>query len=204
MMKSMEPFDVYKYYMAMKLHFDSDSYEAPKYNYKTSAKPQAFFKRRDKYHFAKLGRKFDEPRELIDFFTSQFVASNPSNSIWVGNMLEDEEKYTQWQRKMQSLSYMFEEDINKLSEEVESFDEMLQIREGDNYPLVVERYMQDQVSLETVVILDRMTEFMKRADRTITETIVWPDVSKRIRKYGLLLRFNEDKIRKIVLRIFTS
>jgi len=199
----MEPYDVYKYYMAMKLHFESDSYEAPKYNFKTSAKPQSFFKRRDKYHFAKLGRKFDEPKELIDFFTAQFTAADKT---WVGDMLQDEDKYTEWQRRQQSLSYSFEQDINKLAEEIDTFDEMLKARgEGNNnYPLVIEKFLQDEISLETVVILDRLTGFMRRADRTISETIVWPDLSKRIRKYGLLLRFDKDRMRQVVLRIFTS
>jgi len=200
-MRTMEPYDVYKYYMAMKLHFESDSYEAPKYNYKTSARPQSFFKRRDKYHFAKLGRKFDEPKELIDFFTAQFTASDKT---WVGDMLQDEEKYTDWQKRQQSLSYNFEQDINKLAEEAGAFDEMLETREGNNYPLVIEMFLQDEISLETVVILDRLTGFMRRADRTISETIVWPDLSKRIRKYGLLLRFDKDRMRRVVLRIFTS
>ena len=202
-MRCMEPYDVYKYYMAMKLHFESDSYEAPKYNFKTSAKPQSFFKRRDKYHFAKLGRKFDEPRELIDFFTAQFTAADKT---WVGDMLQDEDKYTEWQRRQQSLSYNFEQDINTLAEEADTFDEMLKARgEGNNnYPLVIEKFLQDEISLETVVILDRLTGFMRRADRTISETIVWPDLSKRIRKYGLLLRFDKDRMRQIVLRIFTS
>ena len=202
-MRCMEPYDVYKYYMAMKLHFESDSYEAPKYNFKTSAKPQSFFKRRDKYHFAKLGRKFDEPRELIDFFTAQFTAADKT---WVGDMLQDEDKYTEWQRRQQSLSYNFEQDINTLAEEADAFDEMLKARgEGNNnYPLVIEKFLQDEISLETVVILDRLTGFMRRADRTISETIVWPDISKRIRKYGLLLRFDKDRMRRIVLRIFTS
>ena len=200
-MRTMEPYDVYKYYMAMKLHFESDSYEAPKYNYKTSAKPQSFFKRRDKYHFAKLGRKFDEPEELINFFTAQFTASDKT---WVGDMLQDEEKYTDWQKRQQSLSYNFEQDINKLAEEAGTFDEMLETREGNNYPLVIEMFLQDEISLETVVILDRLTGFMRRADRTISETIVWPDLSKRIRKYGLLLRFDKDRMRRVVLRIFTS
>jgi len=200
-MRTMEPYDVYKYYMAMKLHFESDSYEAPKYNYKTSARPQSFFKRRDKYHFAKLGRKFDEPKELIDFFTAQFTASDKT---WVGDMLQDEEKYTEWQRRQQSLTYNFEQDINKLAEEAGTFDELLETQEGNNYPLVIERYLQDEISLETVVILDRLTGFMRRADRAITETIVWPDLSKRIRKYGLLLRFDTDRMRRVVLRIFTS
>ena len=201
-MRSMEPYDVYKYYMAMKLHFESESYEAPKYNYKTSAKPQSFFKRRDKYHFAKLGRKFDEPNELIDFFTAQFTASDKS---WVGDMLQDEEKYTEWQKRQQSLTYNFEQDINKLAEEAGgTFDDIFTILEGNNYPLVIEKYMQEEITLETVVILDRLTGFMRRADRAITETIVWPDVSKRIRKYGLLLRFDMDRMRKVVLRVFTS
>jgi len=196
----MEPYDVYKYYMAMKLHFESDSYEAPKYNYKTSAKPQAFFKRRDKYHFAKLGRKFDEPEELINFFTAQFTASDKS---WVGDMLQDEEKYVEWQRRQQSLSYNFEQDINKLAEEADAFDDLLKIQEG-NYPLVIEKFLQDEISIETVVILDQLTGFMRRADRAITETIVWPDLSKRIRKYGLLLRFDKNRMRQIIIRMFTS
>jgi len=200
-MRSMEPYDVYKYYMAMKLHFESESYEAPKYNYKTSAKPQSFFKRRDKYHFAKLGRKFDEPNELIDFFTAQFTASDKS---WVGDMLQDEEKYTEWQKRQQSLTYNFEQDINKLAEEAGTFDDIFTILEGNNYPLVIEKYMQEEISLETVVVLDRLTGFMRRADRSITETIVWPDVSKRIRKYGLLLRFDMNRMRKVILRVFTS
>ena len=199
----MEPYDVYKYYMAMKLHFESDSYEAPKYNFKTSAKPQAFFKRRDKYHFAKLGRKFDKPEELIDFFTAQFTASD--NKSWVGDMLQDESKYLEWQKRQQALTYNFEQDINKLAEEADTFDDIFMIlEEGSNYPLVIEKYLQDEISLETVVILDRLTGFMRRANQSITETIVWPDVSKRIRKYGLLLRFDENRMRKVVLRIFTS
>ena len=61
----MEPFDAYKYYMPIKLHFESDSYDAPKYNFKTSISPQSFWKRRDKYHFAKLSRKFNKPDELV-------------------------------------------------------------------------------------------------------------------------------------------
>ena len=44
---NMEPFDAYSYYLAIKLHFESDSYDAPKYNFKTSAKPASFWKRKE-------------------------------------------------------------------------------------------------------------------------------------------------------------
>ena len=201
-MKIMESFDVYKYYMSMKLHFESDTYDALKYNYKTSAKPQAFFKRRDKYHFAKLGIKYDSVNELINFFVAQFTHS--SNNAWVGNMLDDEDVYNQWKKRVQSLSYTFETDINKLIEEVESFDDLFSIKDDSPYPVVVNAYMQGTITLETVVILESLTGFLSVADKKVTDPIVWPEISKRIRKYKPFLNFNDLKIRKIIFRIFTS
>jgi len=198
----MDPFDVYKYYMSMKLHFESDTYDALKYNYKTSAKPQAFFKRRDKYHFAKLGRKYESVNELINFFVAQFTHS--SNNIWVGNMLNDEGVYDQWKKRIQSLSYTFETDINKLSEEVESFDDLFSIKDDSPYPVVVNAYMQETITLETLVILESLTGFLSVADKKVTDPIVWPEISKRIRKYKPFLNFNDLKIKNIIFRVFTS
>ena len=50
-----DPFESYKLYNALKLHFES-KYDAVKYNYKTSVTPNSFFKRKDKYFFAKLAK----------------------------------------------------------------------------------------------------------------------------------------------------
>ena len=199
---TIEPYDVYKYYMAMKLHFESDTYDALKYNYKTSAKPQAFFKRRDKYHFAKLGRKYESVNELVNFFIAQFTHS--SDNKWIGNMLNDEDAYNQWQKRIQSLSYTFETDINSLAEEVDSFDDLFEITDESPYPVVVNAYMQETISLETVVILESLTGFLSVADKKVTDTIVWPEISKRIRKYQPFLNFNDLKIKNIVFRVFTS
>ena len=198
---TIEPYDVYKYYMAMKLHFESDTYDAVKYNYKTSAKPQSFFKRRDKYHFAKLGRKFDTPKELIQFFVAQFTKGD---TTWVGNMLNDEEQFTDWSKKVQALSYTFENDINTLTEKVDSFDQLFEITSDSPYPLVVNAYLQGDITLETVVILNQITGFMKQADKNVNDTIVWPDVSRRIRKYGTFLSFNTERIKNIILKSYTK
>ena len=69
----MEPYDAFRFYQSMKLHFESDSYDAIKYNYKTSVKPQSFWKRKDKYFFAKVGRKFDSAKELINYYAAHFI-----------------------------------------------------------------------------------------------------------------------------------
>ena len=55
----MDPFEVYKLYNALKLHFEQDSYDAIKYNFKSNVTPQSFFKRKDKFFFAKLAKTYD-------------------------------------------------------------------------------------------------------------------------------------------------
>ena len=193
----MEPFESYKLYQALKLHFESDSYDAVKYNFKTSAKPQAFWKRKDKYFFAKVGRRFNDPADLIDYYSAHFVADNK----WIGEMLQDDEIYQAWLKKNQSLSYVFEQDLNKLHEVCNQFDELFTI---DVHPLIVNKYLQEEISLETVVIINKLTGFMKKADKEITETIIWPEVSLKIRKYDPFVKVDLDKMKKIVLRVFTS
>lgn len=193
----MEPYDAYRYYMAIKLHFETDDYDAPKYNFKTSVKPQSFWKRKDKYHFAKVGKKFDKADELVQFYVSQFTNENK----WIGDMLEGDQQYADWQKKNQSLSYIFQNDINTLAEKVKNFDDLFSV---DTHPLVVKEYLSDNICLETVVILDKLTNFMRKADKQITETIVWPDVSRLIRKYKTFVSCDLNKMKKIVLQGFTS
>lgn len=196
----MEPFDAYRYYQSLKLHFESKTYDAAKYNFKTSANQKSFWKRNDKYHFAKVAKRFNEVPELIGYYASHFV----NGTKWIGEMLTDEEAYQSWLKRMQSISYIFEQDLNFLSVECsDSFDSLLFAREGEHPPIIT-YYLQEEISLETVVIINKLTGFMNKADKEITETIVWPDISLKIRKYDPFVRVNLDKMKKIVLKVFTS
>jgi hypothetical protein len=191
-----EPFNAYQYYMAVKMHFESDTYDAIKYNYKTSASQKSFWKRRDKYQFAKIASKFADPRDLINFFVAQFI----SDKKWVGDMLSDEEAWVSWQKRNQSLSYTFEQDINKLNEKVNGFDDLFKPTFSP-YPTIVYFYMQGEVSIETVVILDKLVGFTKKL--AIGDTIVWPEMKKRIQKYSTFINPDLNKMKEIALRVFT-
>ena len=194
MSMAIEPFEAFRYYQSLKLHFESDSYDATKYNYKTSVKPQSFWKRKDKYFFAKAGNRFNKIPDLINFYVAHFI-----NDIkWIGEMDKDEQ-YTKWCKTMQSISYTFEQEIYKLSESVDSFDQLF---EGDPHPLVIQKFLEDEISLETVVILDRLTGFVARS--AITETIIWPDLKRKILKYRPFVNVPEQKMKNIVLKVFTS
>lgn len=195
----MEPFDAYRYYQSMKLHFESKTYDAAKYNFKTSASQKSFWKRNDKYHFAKVAKRFKDTPELIGYYASHFV----NGTKWIGEMLNSEEAYQSWLKRMQSISYIFEQDLNHLSLEYGSFDSIL-MPDDSSHPKIITAYLQDEISIETVVIINKLTGFMNKADKEITETILWPDISLKIRKYDPFVRVKLDNMKKIVLRVFTE
>ena len=194
-----DPFESYKLYNALKLHFESDSYDALKYNFKTSIKPTSFFKRKDKYFFAKLAKTYE--RDLREFYIANF-----KNDVkYVGDMLNEggERYYRDHKKIMESLSYQFENDINKLSDMDISFDSLLEAEEN-NHPLIIRLWMQGDILLETVVILDAITGFIERENKKITDTIIWPDIYRKIMKYKPFVKFNKDKSIDLLKKTFTK
>ena len=195
----MDPFESYKLYNALKLHFETDGYDAVKYHYKTRVNPQSFFKRRDKYFFAKLGKNYG--KDLLKYYVSNFIR----DVGYVGDMLgpDGEANYSDMIKVHESLSYKFKNDINKLSSLVNSFDELLECQDNE-YPVVIKAFMQEEICLETVVILNKLTRFIDRADKQITETIMWPDISRKVHKYDPFVSIDRDKMKKIVMKSFTN
>jgi len=195
----MEPFDAYRYYQSLKLHFESKTYDAAKYNFKTSANPKSFWQRNDKYHFAKVAKRFKDVPEMIGWYASHFI----NGTKWIGEMLNAEDVYQSWLKRMQSIGYIFEQDLNHLSLQYESFDDML-ISKSNSHPDIITAYLQEEISLETVVIINKLTGFINKADKEITETIMWPDISLKVRKYDPFVQVDIERMKKIVLKVFTS
>ena len=203
---SKDPFESYKLYNAIKLHFESDSYDAIKYNYKTSVKASSFYKRRDKYFFAKVWSKCSSLNDMADFFVSNFV-----NDIkYVGEMLNEvgDSNYSRWKKYMQSLSYNFNEDINIVATHAEEcglkFDELFIPSENGQHPRIVSLYLKTHISLETLVILNAIFKFAQREDSKIVDTLIWPDLKRKLLKYEPFVKFDKNNMMKILKKRFTS
>ena len=104
---------------------------------------------------------------------------------------------------MESIHYSFENDINKLSEIENTFDSLL-TSENNNHPKIIKLWMQEEILLETIVILDSLTGFMDRENKKISETIIWPDIYRKITKYKPFVKFNADKCKTILIKQFTN
>ena len=53
-------YNAYKTYVALKNHFTSDSYDYFKYKGKARVKEETFLKRKDKFFFEKIEKKYQE------------------------------------------------------------------------------------------------------------------------------------------------
>ena len=192
-----EPFDAYKLYNALKLHFESDTYDAIKYNFQTTINHNSFFKRRDKYYFAKLAKTYDN--NLKHFYISQFI----NDVKYVGEMLEPKAKrnYVNYKKTHEALSHMFQKDINTLSNN--DFDTLLESK-NNQVPRVIQKWMEEDITLETLVILNSLTGFVKKEGKNIAETIIWPDISRKILKYSPFVRVDEKKYSNILKKAFTK
>ena len=69
----MEPIDVYLMYCAMKAHFGNTDYDFITYKGKSRVSRDSFYKRKDRFFFVKLSRKYKEYNEIRDYFISNFI-----------------------------------------------------------------------------------------------------------------------------------
>lgn len=193
----MDPFESYKLYNALKLHFETDGYDAIKYNYKSNVTPSSFFKRKDKYFFAKLAKNYE--KDLKTYFVSNF-----KNGVgYIGDMINEsgEQNYLDHKRIQESIHRVFSIDINIISEQDRAFDLIFESEDGQ-LPLVIKLWMQEEISLETVIILNSILGFVPRESKNITDTIIWPDIKRKIEKYTPFVNYNKDKCMKLLTNAF--
>jgi len=191
------PYDAYRCYLSLKNHFTKDHYDYHKYGGKTRATKQAFYKRKDRFWFEKFARKKND-KEVEEFFVSNFVSSTDPSTMWIGEMIrEGEGRYTDWKKKVQSLSYTFKEEIDALFEN-KQLDEIFDCSRG--HPLILKSYLRGDTSLETLVICDRIFEYRKNFDKRLNDP-VWETVSRKIKKYKPFLNINVPKYKKILKEV---
>jgi hypothetical protein len=193
----MMPVDAYRQYLALKNHFTKDSYDYHKYCGKSRATVQSFYKRKDRFWFEKVARQKTD-QEVVEFFVANFVSCPDPETLWIGEMIkEGEERYTNWKKKVQSLSYLFKEESEELFSQTK-VDEVFQCSKG--HPLILKKFLSGKISLETMVIYNRIFLFGNDYDKKLQDP-VWQTVSRKIRKYNPFLNIDVFRYRKILKEI---
>ena len=189
----MNGFEVYKIYLSLKLHFSKDNYNFFLFNGKSRASLASFDKRNDKYFFKKLALKYDA-NTIIEFFVSHFIHDD---KFWIGNIsLQNSKIYSEWKNKIQSLSFKFSNEVEELVNLEPNFDKIFETNGG--HPLLLKQYFSGQLSLESLVILNKVLNFVPVFDKQIKDPVVWPDLKRKVVKYEPFLSIDTPKYKKIL------
>ena len=194
-MTLLEGYNAYKTYLAIKQHFTTD-YNFHKYNGKVRASEESFYKRRDRFFFKKLEKKYSK-EELIMYFVSNFTKST---SKWIGNLLsqDSEKNYLEYKKNKESLSYSFKNELLYIKDK-KLGNKLFEIDNG--HPLLFKFYLQGKVSIETMVILDNKLNFIKYWNNNMND-IVWESEFKKISKYRSFFEYNKDSFNNIIKEVF--
>ena len=198
MIPKVKPFDVYKSYLGLKNHFTKDKYDYHRYGGRSRASLESFYKRKDRFFFEKISRQKDDS-EVIEFFVSNFVSCDDPQSLWIGEIVRNgEQNYIDWKRRLQSLTYTFKSEIENVFTN-RDFDGMFKI-EGKRHPPVVKEHLAKSLSLESMVILNKIIGFKKDFDIVLDDP-VWKFLSMRIDKYNSFIHIDVFKFKSILKEV---
>lgn len=185
-----DAFDIYVYFLALKKHFTTN-YDFFKYNGKIKASLYSFENRKDKFFFYKLSKRSD---------AKQFILANilENPKVWIGDLFDEkhEEVYKQWIKVQQSLGYRFRNDVSKLDQDDPNSD--IFVTDGQ-HPRLLKLYLQNEITIETLIILNDLIGFFPHWEKKISDTILFPEINKKCRNYQPFLQYDKEKMRKIVL-----
>ena len=187
----MEGWQAYQMYLGLKLHFTTD-YDYGKYGGKTSASKGSFLKRKDRYFFARVARKYGDKTQ--EYYIANFVKSPKG---WLGDF--SEENYLEWSKNKQSLTYNFITDMSLLFSQISHFDDIFSLQTGQ-HPVLLKNFLAKRISLETMVILQGLLNYVKRFDEGMKDDLVWPDNRRLIVKYGAFLKYDKQKCKDQLLK----
>lgn len=193
----MDGFKAYRYYLALKLHFTSEKFNVFENRGNVKGSREAFNVRNDRYIFEKLARKFNNDRDIIQFFVANFAYGNES-AIYAGQEADD--NLNEWNRRKQSITKIFIDDLASLLTYVEInklptssiFDFNF-----SEYPAALKLFLGGKISIETLVIINELDHIVEHWLDNPTVQHIWSNELLRIKKLIGFVKYDKEKLRKI-------
>ena len=196
----------YSIYSSVKLHFTQESYDAFRYNFKTNIKASTFERRKDRYFFEKIARRYPNEDDLKLFFVDNIV----SDKVWIGDM--DDTIHEKRNAYRQALNYNFEKEIKIIREEAYKynldFDGVCKTNSNKTDNLLLNLYMSQKISADTFVIIDHLVSFIKSLRSELKDPLGIVEstllILSKYQKFSIpLMAVNENKYRKRLILLFT-
>ena len=196
-------FDVYRMYLAMKLHFTNTNFDYFVSGGKTNAKEQTYQQRNDFYFFETVARKYKK-EEVQNLLLASFILSKDPTKVWIGDIRESgKDRWLALIKLQQSLGYIVEQDTDSVVEHMDdqgyTFNNLFETMGG--HPPLLKLYIKRRINLETLIIYDMILGFMKEWDKKLIDPL-WENISFKVKKYKPFLSINTTKYRELLKQRF--
>ena len=203
MSNTMSGFDVYRMYLALKMHFTKNNFDFFHYEGKVSVKLETYQKRNDYYFFETVARRLTF-NEVKEYLLSSFVLSDNPSKVWIGDIKRNgKEQWARWRKTVDSRTYIFDQELDIILSRIHngtSFDELFGCDGG--HPPILKMFIRGDISLDTIIILDMVLGFTKHWDKKLRDPL-WENLSFKIKKYKPFLSIPSQKYKAMMLEKLT-
>lgn len=185
-------YGAYIVFVTIRTHFESSTFDFFKHH-KVKASRETYEERNDRWFFDKVAKEYED-KQLRDFF----IANRLQDRNYVTELLEDEAvaNYTDYQRRRQSLSYLFSNELDRVFRY--GITKPFVINDGE-YPYLVNLYLRRVISPETMVILNDYLSYFDKFDKYLGKNdVIWSKVSLKLTKYKPFLKYDREKFKRIL------
>jgi len=178
------PFQCYKCFIALKLHFNDAKYDffamkgrTPRITY------NSYMKRNDRHFFERIAKHRDPMMYILANFVNDFngFASNFSDA-----------PYNRWRRVTDSLEYTFRETLDKIPD----INEYIRVVDGKSE--LLNMYFSGKIEPEILCILDKIYGIFKYWLKNLSN-VVFSDIFKWLTNYSPFIDFDVKTYKKILI-----
>ena len=188
----MEPIDIYLMYCAMKAHFSKSNYNYFKYEGKTRIKRDSFYKRKDRFFFVRLSKKYTEHEDIQNYLIANFIRESIGYVARFSNKV-----YEEWLYKRQNFYTIFTDEMRPL---VNEFQPLFEVK-SNTHPKLLQEYLGKRVSLETLIILNELVSYVDNWNKELAEDFIWGDLKKLMNNYKGFLTIDVERYRILLLKL---
>lgn len=193
----------YETYKSIKLHFTT-KYDFFKYHGKSLTKSEiSSFWTSNKYGFCSKIIKKKSRVEIVEYILACMLENK---NYWLSDLVEREDKWVEWTKRQEALTYNFKKDIKLFYKEPKHISWYFKSINGE-YPEIVKKYARKEITPETFVLLDHVFGFLDRLKCEYESDFYLHDLLTTASKYKIFvleyhaLKNDKKRFQKIMSQV---
>lgn len=200
LMSNDKAINAYRMYLAVKLHFMSDSYNITEHRDNVRVSYKKFAERNQQSLYEKFADKFDNKHDMAQYLIANFAYGAWGKTDIVYGTAEADQNINEWNRRKQSITQILKNDLSKIRLHLESNNMKIVSDLESKYPCIpqlFQLYLGNHITIETLVMIDKFHPFLD--NWKINLASLFKDEIRRVVKVRPFVKFEELKIKPIVI-----